>query len=161
MVNKPKRRKYKDNPYMIERINGINLVSFKDGNNDLQVVEVDADIYDVFDEFELKDISQMHKDEKHLDFRVLDNTDKTDIFLYQNISSKIKSVDDYVCENICNDELKDAISTLTEPQKRRIKKYYFEDKTLQIIANEEGCSPRAVKYSIDIGIENLKKILKK
>ena len=33
MVHKPKRRKYKDNPYVIERINGVNFISFKDSNN--------------------------------------------------------------------------------------------------------------------------------
>lgn len=53
-----------------------------------------------------------------------------------------------------------AINSLNSIQKDRIKKYYFEDKTLQEIADEEGCSPRAVKYSIDHAIENLRKKLK-
>lgn len=160
MVNKPKRRKYKDNPYVIERINGINFISFKDGNDQLQIVEVNQNIYDVFDESELMDISQMHKDEKHLDFRIIDNTDKMDNFLYQNSYRDVKSVDDCVLENINNDNLKEAIKFLTETQKRRIKLHFFEDKSFSDIARIENCDESSVRESIYAGIKKIKKNLK-
>ena len=83
MVHKPKRRKYKDNPYVIERINGVNFISFIDSNNRLQVVEVNTKVFEVFDESELHDLSQMHKDEAHIDFRSIDNTEKMDNILFQ------------------------------------------------------------------------------
>ena len=41
-------------------------------------------------------------------------------------------------------------------KKNRIKKYYFENKTLNEIALEEGCSPRAIKYSVEVGIKNIR-----
>lgn len=160
MVNKPKRRKYKDNPYVIERINGINFISFKDGNNQLQIVEVNQNVYDVFDESELMDISQMHKDEKHLDFRIIDNTDKMDNFLYQNSYRDVKSVDDCVLENINNDNLKESIKFLTETQKRRIKLHFFEDKSFSDIARIENCDESSVRESIYAGIKKIKKNLK-
>ena len=40
-------------------------------------------------------------------------------------------------------------------------KYYFENKTLQKIAEEEGCSIASVKESLDSSINKLRKKLKK
>ena len=47
---------------------------------------------------------------------------------------------------------------LPEVQKRRIKKYYFDDMTLEEIAKSESCTFRAIKFSIDIGLNKLKEI---
>lgn len=161
MVNKPKRRKYKDNPYVIERINGVNFISFRDGNNTLQVVEVNANVYEVFDKSELHDISQMHKDEAHIDFRTIDNSEKMDNILYQASNVDYYNISDEVEKNIENDVLCEAINKLSDTQKRRIKKYYFEDKTVYQIAEEEGSTHQAISKSLKIAIEKLKKNLKK
>ena len=59
------------------------------------------------------------------------------------------------------EELKDIINSLPEIQKRRLKKYYFEDMTLEQIAKEENCTKRAVKFTIDIAIEKISKKIKK
>ena len=42
-------------------------------------------------------------------------------------------------------------------KKRRLIKYYFYDKTYEEIANEEKCSKRAVKFSIDIALGKISK----
>ena len=112
MVHKPKRRKYKDNPYVIERINGVNFISFKDGNNRLQVVEVNTKVYEVFDESELHDLSQMHKDEAHIDFRSIDNTEKMDNILFQSSNAEYMNISDEVEKNVENDILIKATSIL-------------------------------------------------
>ena len=52
-------------------------------------------------------------------------------------------------------ELKKYINELSDIQRRRLKKYYFEDKTFEQIAQEEGCTKRAVKFSIDIALEKI------
>lgn len=160
MINKPKRRKYKDNPYVIERINGVNFISFKDSNNRLQVVEVNTKVFEVFDESELHDLSQMHKDEAHIDFRSIDNTEKMDNILFQSSEIRFTDVSEEVEKNIENDILRNAIDKLTDTQKRRVKMYYFEDMTLQEIAEKEGCSVKNIHKSIEQAKEKLKKILK-
>ena len=58
-------------------------------------------------------------------------------------------------------ELKKVISELPDKQKRRLIKYYFEDKTLEEISKEEHCTKMAVKFSIDIALKNISKKFKK
>ena len=63
-------------------------------------------------------------------------------------------------EKIRNEELYKAISKLPKVQKRRLKLYYFEDLTLQKIADIEGCSVKNVYKSIELAKEKLKNLLK-
>ena len=83
-----------------------------------------------------------------------------DYSLYKRAKKKEKSIYDKVEENIKNDELKKAIDKLTETQKRRIRLYYFEDKTLNEIARLEGCSIKNIYKSLELAKKNLKKNLK-
>ena len=69
-------------------------------------------------------------------------------------------VDELVENQIINEELKKAIQALPKIQRDRLKKYYFEDMTLEEIAREEKCSKVAIKYSIDIAIEKISKKFK-
>ena len=71
------------------------------------------------------------------------------------------SLEDYVENKIMVDNLRIAIDSLTNTQKRRIKMYYFEDLTLQEIAKIEGCYIKNVHKSIEQEKEKLKEILKK
>ena len=73
---------------------------------------------------------------------------------YMNISDEVE-------KNVENDILRDAINELSEVQKRRIKKYYFEDKTVYQIAEEENATHQAISKSLKQAIEKLQKILKK
>ena len=58
------------------------------------------------------------------------------------------------------DDLKNAINKLPEIQKRRVKKYYFDDKSQVDIAKEENTTKVAVNQSLKKALLNLKKILK-
>lgn len=57
-------------------------------------------------------------------------------------------------------QLHRAISVLPEIQKRRLILYYFQGLTYEQIAEMEGCTKRAVKFSVDIAVEKLKKFFK-
>ena len=162
MANMPKRRKSKDNPYTLDYNDNehIYTVSFIDNKQVIHNVEVSKKVFEAFNKFELEDISQLHKVDKHIDGRQIDNSDKTDIILFHLGVSSTKTVDEEVEEKLQNEELYKAINLLSETQKRRIRKYYFEDKTLQQIANEENCAVQSVKESIEAGITKLKKNLK-
>ena len=161
MVNRPKRRKDKDNPYSLDFKENNYIVSFKTVKNEYKEVKVSEEVFKAFDKFELEDISQLHKVDKHIDMRVIDNTEYMDIILFNNAVNDEISIEEQIENKILQEELKKAILELSEVQKRRVIKYYFENKTLQKIAEEEGCSITSVKESIDSGINKLRKKLKK
>lgn len=161
MENRPKRRKHKDNPYKLSygsnsEIYMINFVN----NNVEQKIEISKDIFEAFDTFELEDISQLHKDDKYIDDRNVDGSEFMEIVLYNNNKFTEKNVEEIIEEKIRNEELYKAMSKLSVVQKRRIKMYYFEDLTLQEIADIEGCSVKNVYKSIELAKEKLKNILK-
>ena len=161
MVNRPKRRKDKDNPYSLDFKENNYVVSFKTVKNEYKEVKVSEEVFKAFDKFELEDISQLHKVDKHIDMRVIDNTEYMDIILFNNAVNDEISIEEQIENKILQEELKKAILELSEVEKRRVIKYYFENKTLQKIAEEEGCSITSVKESLDSSINKLRKKLKK
>ena len=161
MVNRPKRGKDKDNPYSLNFKENNYVVSFKTVKNEYKEVKVSEEVFKAFDKFELEDISQLHKVDKHIDMRVIDNTEYMDIILFNNAVNDEISIEEQIENKILQEELKKAILELSEVQKRRVIKYYFENKTLQKIAEEEGCSITSVKESLDSSINKLRKKLKK
>lgn len=135
MAESPKRRKCKDNPYTLNYIEEKNIytITFKDVKGHLNKVEVSEEVYRVFDKFELQDIKELNEYDRHIEH--------SEIF-----------------EN--NLELREAIQELPKIQRERLKKYYFENKTFEEIAEEENCTKRAVKFSVDIAIEKISKKFK-
>lgn len=152
-----KRNKDKYNPYTLDKDkNNTYIVEFKDVNNIIHKVEVSEKVYEAFDKFELEDISQIHKIRRHIER----NEVYEETLFHKSIKVPI-SVEEQVEKKILHEELRDAINELNDVQKRRIRKYFFESKTYEDIANEEKCSKVAVKYSIDIAIKNISKKMKK
>ena len=79
MNNRPKRRKFKDNPYELEIDNNAYLIKFVDGNRKLQIIEVSPEVFKVFDDSELSDLSQMNEYDNHIEHaEICENT------LYKN-----------------------------------------------------------------------------
>ena len=153
MDKRPIRRKFKDNPYILESIEKkeIYIIKFKDNVGNLQSVKVSKEIFEVFDESERYDNARFKEYSDHI--------------LHKEINSEVirddYSVEDDVINRITFKELIECVNQLPEKQKHRIKKYYFEDQTLEEIAKDEKCSKAAVKYSINYGIKNILKNLKK
>ena len=140
-----KRNKSKDNPYTLSynETTKSYVVEFKDNKNTIQKVEITEEIYQALDKFELEDISQIHKYRKHIEH----NEVYEETLSHRAINITV-SLDEEIESRFINEELKDAINKLSEVQKRRIKMYYFEDKTLEEIAKIEGCNFTSVKESI-------------
>ena len=151
------RNKDKYNPYTLDIDEKTNtyIVEFKDVKNIIHRVEVSEKVYEAFDRFELEDISQIHKIKKHIER----NEIYEETLFHKSINTSV-SVEDEVESKLLNQDLKNAISDLNDVQKRRIQKYFFENKTYEEIANEENCSKVAVKYSIDIALEKISKKIK-
>lgn len=153
-----KRNRSKDNPYIlnVDIEFKIYTVEFVDVNQKRHRVEVSEKVYQAFDEFELDDISQIHKFRKHIE-----HSEVYDESLFNRALNVPISVEEQVEQNIMVEQLKCAINQLSEVQKRRIKMYYFDDMKLREIAEKEGCSIMSVKDSINIGLKKLEQILQK
>lgn len=157
MEKHSKRNKSKDNPYTLtyNETTSSYIVEFKDNKNIIHKVEISDEVYQAFDKFELEDISQIHKYRKHIEHNeVYEET------LYHRAINDSVSIEDEIEEKIMIEELKYIINSLPEIQKRRLKKYYFDDMTLDQIAKEEKCSKVAVKYTIDIALQKISEKIK-
>lgn len=151
MDSNPKRRKYKDNPYTIKNIDNKYYVFIND-----EEVEVTKEVYDVFNEYELIDIKQMNEYDRHIE-----HLEYTEDKLSKRTSKLREDIFNEIDLKILNDYLYEAIDTLTDIQKRRLKEYYFNHRTLRDIASEEAISFQCVDKSIKKAIKNIKKYLKK
>lgn len=156
MDKRPIRRKYKDNPYKLESIEKENkyIIKFKDINGSHAVI-VKKEVFDIFDKeekYENKILTQHSRYIEHIDL--------SDNEISKRASNKEESVEDIVISKLENEKLQKAIQQLPENQKRRLRKYYFDGKTQQEIADEENVNIRAIQYTLQSALSNLKRLLK-
>ncbi len=156
MDKRPKRRKDKYNPYKLSIENQKYYVTFTDINGNIQKVEVSKKIFESFNRFELDDISQMNEYDRHYEHsEIYENAlNRRNVFDVQSLEEYFDNAQD--AEN-----LHMAISKLPDVQKRRLKKYYFEEKTFEEIALEEGCTYQCVQRSVYRALAKIKNILEK
>ncbi len=154
--NHPKRRKDKYNPYTICENDGRYYLSFKDGQGVRHDMEIEKDLFDILNRFELDDLSILNEWDRHIE-----HFEQTEQSLNRHACFKAESVEEVVLRNIEYEQLYRAISMLTETQQRRLKLYYFRGLTYKRIAEMEGCSASAVVNSICAAIENIRKNLSK
>lgn len=152
----PNRKKDKYNPYTLTITEGRYYLSFKDGRGKQQNIEIDEALYQTFDRFELEDISHLNRVSRHIE-----HSELTEETLNDRTFHKAKQLEDIVSESIEYEQLHRAVSKLPKVQRRRLKLYFFGEMSYEQIAKLEGCTKRAVKFSVDIAVEKLKKNFKK
>ena len=157
---RPKRRRDKDNPYELFTTSlGTDqpryYLAFVDSTGTEQCMEIDKALFDVFDRFEVEDISFMNEVDRHYE-----QSEQTEQSLNRRIAQPQKSVEEAVFQRAEVETLRQAISKLPEKQRRRLVLYYFCDLTYEQIAEMEGCTIMPVKRSIDVAIRELKNFLK-
>jgi len=156
-ANHPKRRKDKLNPYTIyQSKDGEYFISFVDGTGVHQHLNVSQELYDLFDTFELEDVSYMNVVDRHIE-----HSEQTDESLNARAAVKPAMLEDEVILDMRNKELHKAIMSLPEVQRRRILLYYFSELTFEQIAEMEGCKHPAIIKSVKLAIQNLKKYFQK
>ena len=156
MSDRPKRRKSNDNPYTLQIINNTYVVIFKDNTYKDHIVEVSEDVFNAMNSFELDDIKELNEFDRHIEHSFL-----LDEKLYTRAKNKPLDLEDEIIRKSSFEDLKRAIDTLPEIQRRRIKKYYFEDKNEYEIAKEENTTQQAINKNLHQAIKKLKEILKK
>ena len=155
MDNSPKRRKHKDNPYTLMIENNNYYVLFNDARGIIHKIEISEEVFNLFNSFELDDKKLMNEYDRHIEHNEL-----SEITLNKRAIIKTELVDNIVEKKSEDDLVKNAINSLSNVQKRRVIKYYFENKTLEQIGREEGCNKMAVKFSIDSALEKISKKFK-
>lgn len=148
----PRRKKDKHNPYTLMIIEGRYYLSFKDGRGVMQNIEIDRVLYELFNRFELEDISYLNRVSRHIE-----HSELTEASLNERAFYKAENLEETVSRSLEYELLHRAISKLPEIQRRRLLLYFFGEMTYEQIAKMEGCTKRAVKFSVDIAIEKLKK----
>ena len=81
--------------------------------------------------------------------------------MYKRSIIKDKGIEDDFYDKKLKENLILAINNLSNIQKRRIIKYYFEGKSEYEIAKEENATQQSIHIGIQRAINNLKKYLKK
>lgn len=157
----PKRSKDKYNPYTIFSVGSETdsphyYVSFKDGQGVHICMEIEKELFDILNEFELEDVAYINEWKRHYDLKEQDESSLN----IRAISTPL-TVEEIILNQIEDEQLHKAIALLPEKLRFRIKLYYFEGMTYEEIANIEGCSKAAIKYSIDNAKKKIKKYLKK
>ena len=107
------------------------------------------------DSFELDDLSYLNEVDRHYE-----QSELTEASLYDRAVHRPATVEESALQSMEYAQLHRAISELPEIQKRRLILYYFQGLTYEQIAEMEGCTKRAVKFSVDIAVEKLKKFFK-
>ncbi len=158
-MKRPKRKRKNDNPYILEfneEEQKYNIL-FNDYKGVLRKIHVSKDVFLAMDRFELDDVSELNEFSRHIEhLNIIEN----DFVLYKRTLVKEKLIGDIVERLIDFEKLWESINRLSEVQRRRIIKYYFEDKNEYEIAREEGVSQQSVHIGLKKGLSKLKEILK-
>lgn len=149
--NHPNRKRDKLNPYTLSVENNTYYISFTDGQGIFHKMEIDETLYAAFDGFELEDISHLNVVSRHLE-----QSELTEETLNHRAAIIPEPVEDSVYRRLMYEQLHTAINSLPTVQRRRTQLYYFGGYTYEQIAQMEGCTKRAVKFSIDAAITKLR-----
>lgn len=157
MNKRPRRRKYKDNPYILDLNDnlGIYTVSFKDSLGKLKRVEVTEEVFNLLDKFELEDLSEMNEFDNHIE-----HSELTETTLHNRLKNKPSLLEDEILNKLYCEGVFSLLNELPELQRKRIKMYYFSNMTLDEIAKIEGTTHQAISKSINNGIRKLQKLVK-
>lgn len=133
-----------------------NIAIFKDSENNIHEVEISDIIIEALNNEKRKEKRQKNEFDRHIEHYAL-----YEYQLNTKAMDKPINLEEQFENKLINRELKEAINSLSELQKRRIQMYYFENKTLKEISEIEGCAITSVKESLDNAVNKLEKKLKK
>ena len=156
---RPKRRKDKDNPYRLFTAGAATsephyFIQFKDGAGIEHCLEIEKPLYDLFDQFELDDLSYMNEVDRHCE-----KEEQTEASINRRAVVRQETPEMAVLRQLESKELHSAILKLPEIQRRRLILYYYGELDGDQISVIEGCSKSAVSQTLSIALKNLKKFL--
>ena len=126
---------------------------YRDFNGNEIKVELDKKLQKEFKKRRREEFNMIYERRKHIDLYITD--DEKEILLVNK-----KSLDDEVEEKIAEEEIIKEIWKLPSPQNKRVFMKLINKYSLTKIAKIEGTSIPAIKFSIDKGMESLRKNIK-
>ena len=128
--------------------------SFTDGQAVFHDVEIS---YEVFQE--LQSFIKQERNLKRWGERHIEQSQLSEITLHKRALRPPENVEDIVLETLRKTEIKQAIESLPEPQRRRFFYCHEQGLTGAEIAKLEGCSQQAVAKSLQAARKNILKRL--
>ncbi len=122
-----------------------------DGTHTEHCLEIEKLLYEAFSQFELDDLSFFNEADRHYE-----RSEQSEASLNRRAARHSETVEDAVFHRLECEALHSAINELPEIQRRRLILYYFGELTYEQIAEMEGCTKRAVKFSVDGAIKKIK-----
>ena len=130
------------------------LASFTDGEGNIQETEVSQAVYDEMKALDRYERKLQRRDERHMEhFSLSENQ------LHKRTAVPSNSAEDIMLENWQNDQLWNAIDSLSETQQRRFIQYYVDGMSCRDIAAEENRHFTTIAESIKSAEEKLIKVL--
>jgi RNA polymerase sigma-70 factor (ECF subfamily) len=126
-------------------------VSFTDGEGIRRETEVSRPVYLEFLRFVKVELNLRRSDERHIEQSVL-----TDEMLNIRAVRVLKSAEEIVFDMLRGERLRQTVTELPVIQRRRFVLHYEFGLTFEQIATMEGCSARAIKYSVFIAKKKIK-----
>lgn len=157
---RPKRRRIEDNPYELLTV-GIETdsphyyIRFRDGVCVEHCMEISKELFELFDRFELDDLSFLNEVDRHYAKEELnDETFARHSMYIRDVVEK----DAY--QSMKNQQLRRIISSLPDKQRKRLSLYYFGGYTYEEIAEMEHCSVHSVYVAVERAKEKIKKLFR-
>lgn len=133
-----------------------NIIVFKDENGNSRAIRANKLLRDEYKKRKSEENSQNIKFSRYIE-----HSELTDISLNKRAVDKEVSLEDQVVSNLETERIIKEIWKLPAPQNRRVYMYIVDEFSYTKIAKIEDRSIPTVKESIDRGLENLRKKLKK
>ena len=133
-----------------------NIIVFKDGNGKSRIIRANETLINEYKKRKSEENSQNIKFSRYIE-----HSELTDISLNKRATNKGISLEEQVISNLESERIIKEIWKLPTPQNRRVYMYIVDEFSYTKIAKIENRSIPTVKESIDRGLENLRKKLKK
>ena len=156
-MKRPKRKRKNDNPYFLEQNESNNKynVIFYDSKGVLKRVHVPESVFSVMDRFELDDVCEINEYKRHIE-----HSEIYEWTINSRSVDKQENLEDIILKKYEYQDLLNLINKLSEVQKRRLIKYYFQNKNIYQIAEEENTTHQSISKSLKLALEKLKEFYK-
>lgn len=136
--------------------NSKNIIMFKDVNGKTKIIRANEILINEYKKRKSEENSQNIKFSRYIE-----HSELTDISLNKRAINKEISLEEQVISNLESERIIKEIWKLPTPQNRRVYMYIVDEFSYTKIAKIENRSIPTVKESVDRGLENLRKKLKK
>lgn len=133
-----------------------NIIAFKDVNGKSRIIRANKILRDEYKRRKSEENSQNIKFSRYIE-----HSELTDISLNKRAVNKEISLEEQVVSNLESERIIKEIWKLPTPQNRRVYMYIVNEFSYTKIAKIENRAIPTIKESVDRGLENLRKKLRK